>query len=731
MKITLKNVASYKQPVTVESNKDINLFYGLNGTGKTILSNFLYYHQSDKPEKDQFQDCGLEDIDNKKILVYNQNFIQDNFYSQDDLKGIFTLSKENKAAEEEIKKLNEKRENLRKELENKEQGKSDLEKEKKNELNDIHNIVGKIKTDYSGGGMILDFCLDGLRWKKNLFIHIKKISRAETTKRIDQLENEAKQVIGEGAQKHKEIDSITLHVEAIENNSIFLEEIVGNVGSPLAELIAKLGNQDWVEEGREYLPPEPVEGKEQCPFCQEETITQSFIQHVKEYFDESYQQKIQRMEHLQNQYERQIEKLSIDAYHDHPLIQERRDAFENLFNKLKQSLQKNLSKIEAKLEQPKQKVGLLSTRDKLKALNDFIAEVNREVQIHNKNIDDKEQTKERIKKEFWQIMRNQYDVSILRYDRENQRLDKELQEVICNIESINSKIRDCERNIQDQQKRTVNIDEPIQNINAKLKKDLGIVGFSIQPHGVNSYRIVREGSNEGHFSTLSEGEKMIISFLYFAEQCKGKASVDDTATATDKIIVIDDPISSLSHNYIFNLGIWMKNDFFKKEYKQVLVLTHSLYFLNEIKKLVEIENRKSKDKKRSMKFFHLTKDKKDETQIKDMKENEIQNEYQSHWQVIKDYRQNKTGIDYSRLANCMRNILEYFFSIINKSNLSDELKKLGPKFEAFGRYMNRESHSDAANITVIKEMDPDMLMKTFKEVFIESNHEDHYNKYMR
>lgn len=742
MKITLKNVASYKQPVTVEANKDINLFYGLNGAGKTILSNFLYYLQSDDPKKNEFQECGLEgiDIDKEKILVYNQNFIQENFLSQDELKkdglkGIFTLSKENKAAEEEIKDLDEKKENLLAERENKEQEKKELEQRKRDELNDIQNVVWKIKTDYSGPDRNLDFCLHGLKSSKEiLFNYIKEIPTTEITKRADHLEDEAKRVIGKDAKPYEEIALIRLDVEAIENNGVFSEKIVGNVDSPLAELITKLANQEWVEAGRRYLPSEPVEDKEQCPFCQEETITQSFIQQVEIYFDESYQQKIQRIGHLQNQYESQIEKLSIDDDLDHPLIQERRDAFENHFNKLKQSLRDNLSKIGAKLEQPKQEIELSRTQNKLKDLNDFIAGVNQEVQTHNQNIDNKKQTKERIKNEFWQIMRNQYDEQILQYGERDKKLNNKLREVIREIESINSEIGGCEKKIRDQQKRTVNIYEAIQNINSKLK-NLGIVGFSIEKHEReehegNLYKIVREGSDEQQFPTLSEGEKMIISFLYFTEQCKGKASVDDTATEANKIIVIDDPISSLSHTHIFNIGILIKNDFFNKEYKQVLVLTHSLYFFNELKKLVKIENRKNKNREKSMKFFHLTKDNENKTRIDDMKENKILSEYQSYWQVIKDYRQNKMGMNYFLLPNCMRNILEYFFGIINKSNMSKELEKLGPEFEAFSRYMNRESHSDTANITVIKEMDPDMLMKTFEEVFIKSGHKIHYNKYM-
>ncbi|PSD44229.1 hypothetical protein C7E23_03125 [Elizabethkingia anophelis] len=41
-KINLNNVASYKSHTTLETDKKINLIYGLNGTGKSTLSNFLH-----------------------------------------------------------------------------------------------------------------------------------------------------------------------------------------------------------------------------------------------------------------------------------------------------------------------------------------------------------------------------------------------------------------------------------------------------------------------------------------------------------------------------------------------------------------------------------------------------------------------------------------------------------------------------------------------------------------
>ena len=107
--ITLKNIASYKVEATLNTDKKINLIYGLNGTGKTILSNYLYSKKNNIKQNGDFPDCKDNFDNNTKILVYNEQFIKDNF--QQTIPGIFTLSAQNKKIEENIQeaknKLNE------------------------------------------------------------------------------------------------------------------------------------------------------------------------------------------------------------------------------------------------------------------------------------------------------------------------------------------------------------------------------------------------------------------------------------------------------------------------------------------------------------------------------------------------------------------------------------------------------------------------------------------------
>lgn len=93
-KITLNGVASYKKEAILETDKRVNLLYGLNGTGKSTFSEFMY-NQSDV----RFSKCSIEGLEeNDEILVYNQKFVQDTFYEPQGIHGIFTLSKGNAEA---------------------------------------------------------------------------------------------------------------------------------------------------------------------------------------------------------------------------------------------------------------------------------------------------------------------------------------------------------------------------------------------------------------------------------------------------------------------------------------------------------------------------------------------------------------------------------------------------------------------------------------------------------
>lgn len=84
-KIQMDSVASYRNPATLETDKKVNIIYGLNGTGKSTISNFLY-----DPDDPDFSKCDADVAADEKVIVYNQKFIREYFHEADSLKGIFS-----------------------------------------------------------------------------------------------------------------------------------------------------------------------------------------------------------------------------------------------------------------------------------------------------------------------------------------------------------------------------------------------------------------------------------------------------------------------------------------------------------------------------------------------------------------------------------------------------------------------------------------------------------------
>lgn len=719
-RINLNKVRSFKNPAFWETDKKINLIYGLNGTGKSTLSDYLY-----DLKNSEFLYCSIEGLTNEEILVYNQRFIGDYFYQPDSLKGIFTLSKENKAAEEKIKKANDEINRQENEKEKQNLKIKSLRAELEQKKHNAEDKIWEIKTTYTGGDRVLEYCLEGLKGQKEKLLNtICGIEKPEQKpdKSTNDLKKEVESVKGENAQKYDPIPSIDFKATQVESNQLFLKTIIGKEDSVASDLIKKMGNSDWVKSGLAYLPAyqELDDTAKPCPFCQQNTITKTVVDSIKNYFDESYEKDLEELKKLYDEYQTAVNSIEIKEKYDIPTsILENKTEFDNRYNKTISILKENIYKIKSKISSPSQAISLLDSSEAIININSLIEELNRKIVEHNQKIDNVKESLDLIKTNFWNIMRWDYDQTIESYHKDSEEINKKISELMTINSELDKSISSQKKIIQEQLKNTVNIEEAIVNINNGLV-ELGIDGFKIEKHTDNFYKITREGRSEDTFQTLSEGEKMIISFLYFCELCRGKKSA--TETSNKKIVVIDDPISSLSYVYIFNIGQFIKNDFINSSnYDQVIILTHSLYFF------CELTDTNHERRKNNQKLFRMIKNSTG-SQIIEMKYEEIQNDYHSYWHIIKDDKQSPALI-----ANCMRNIIEYFFSFIEKTDLNNVFQKpelQDPKFQAFCRYMNRESHSLGQNIFDIKEFNYKIFKEAFALVFDKSGYGEHYKKMM-
>ena len=716
-KIVLNGVASYKKEAELDTDKKVNLLYGLNGTGKSTFSEFLYDQTGAR-----FSQCRIEGLkENDTVLVYNQKFVQDTFYEPEGIHGIFTLSKGNADAQKvidtasaEVKKLTEQKRKI-------EEKKTNDEKKHLGEIEEYKKQVWKIKTGYTGGDRILEFCLDGLKGNKDtLFKHIVSLEKpeGELDYSVDDLKEEAQQLQGE-AQSRQLLSKVLINVEDIEQSELLSKVIVGNKNSSVASLIETLGNSDWVNTGIKYVHIDGEKGV--CPFCQQKTITQNFLEQINAYFDESYNRDKSQIEEMISRYDAEIKKATdfFNAIKDDSFLEKNKAEIESLSANLISVLEHNLNTLREKAKTPSIQVSLQPINEIIESINSIIKNTNNEITLYNQRIADIKGSKSKIRDSFWCLMRKEYNSVIELYAANEKDYKQSVKNAQKELQTITSEINTNTALIEENRKKTVNIDEAVENIKNGLI-DIGITDFTIEKYSEEEalYRLKREDSDEDVFKTLSEGEKMVISFLYFIELCKGESTAEKASNK--KIVVIDDPISSLSHIYVFNIGRLIHNEFLRtKKYDQLFILTHSLYFF------YELTNTNHKERKETQKLFRICKNT-ESSYFEDMKYEDIQNDYQAYWHIIKDEKQSPALI-----ANCMRNVMEYFFNFVEKQDFAQVFQRpelQENRYMAFNRYMNRESHSKGQNIFDIKEFNYDSFREAFKKVFETEGYIEHYNK---
>lgn len=714
--LSVEGVNSYGSRSTLNLVNKTTLIYGLNGAGKSTISGFLY-----EPAAAKFEKCEMKVEQNCEILVYSQKFLQDYFYEDDSLKGIFTLSKENKDV---LQQIDAESMNLQVALQERQENDkfiADVQAEIQQEKEAASSKVWEIKTEYSGGDRVLEFCLDGLKRKEVIFQHLIGIPLSEgaPTYTVDELKAEASSIEGESAIPLAHYSTLFSDWIDIEKDKLWSKVIVGSQDGSVAEFIAQVGNSDWVKQGLQYV--RDVDGLQACPFCQEKTITLDIINSISGVFDDAYEEDVDSLESLKREYELATSRIDIPDILSSPLIgKEVAGSWAVALEALNASVRENILLISNKIKSPSAPIALTSTANVVGQINKIVDELNKLIIAHNDRLANKKKTKECIKLRFWSLMRWSYDQTLSSYlkslEKLNERSNKLSQEGI----SIDGKVSSHEGNVSVLRRQTVNIQEAVDNINRGLV-EIGIDGFSVVPYGESLYRVSRPSDKENAFHSLSEGEKTVISFLYFMELCKGQKAATDVPKS--KVVVVDDPISSLSHLYVFNIGQLIKRNFINNDaYRQVIVLTHSLYFF------YELTHANHKVRAEAQNLFRVLKNS-NGSSVVSMRYEEIQNDYQSYWAIIKDPTSSPALI-----ANCMRNIVEYFFNFVQKMDFNNvfQMPALATdKFHSFYRYMNRESHSLGQNIFDIKEFDYSVFKDGLRLIFEGCGYPEHYKAMMK
>jgi wobble nucleotide-excising tRNase len=755
-KIILNGIASYNTEVKIDELKKVNFFFGNNGSGKSTIAKFLYNESLDNNSKSlYYNNCSQVGFEsqNNKILVFNEEFIEKNFINSNIQRGIFSLNQGNEAIDTLIENENvilKQNENYKKEI---------LKIDKQNIQDNINKELKELKEKcFKLRGNTLKSFLkirDSFPYKQtqNNFDEINSIilkNKILNEVKYEDLLAQYRKLYEDDINKINSFLSYKTYKKIrkieIELNEILNEVIIGNNDVDIAIMIEELGLRKWVETGRDFI----VENSKTCPFCQKETIDKGLLEKFENYFDKNYKNKVDKIQLLKINYN-EVLKQFLDEINI--LLNEYND--NNIVSKLEKNIitlhQENLKIIDGKIENTNEKKEIKLIFEN----KNCISTINKNIKLHNEDFENLDENKNDFKTKIWNYLafNCKSDIESFTFKEYEESINFFFQLKIEEI--INEMISESENKIENWKEQTVTTQDAVNNINIILRNS-GFQGFEIEEiekvNNISKYALKRliNTNNQNVFKSLSEGEKNFIAFLYFFQLCLGTDNSD--YISKKKIIVIDDPVSSMDSQVLYiistlirkliskkgtgkdNLGNKLVDQLKNESIEQVFILTHNIFFYKEV--ALAIGNKICN----SVTYYNIKKAN-NTSYLEVISYKDVAfNDYQLLWDEIKNEKSENITIS---LHNNMRRIIETyanFMGLINGVDLwsiREDIPEDSPEYLIITSLISqlqagshRFSVNDEIYYTRILNESKELALRSFELLFESINGKTHFDKMM-
>jgi len=719
--IKIKNVATYSSETeTLLIPSIVNFIYGNNGAGKTTITRIIE-NSNDYLESSLSWD---NDIEYHK-LVYNRDFVKNNFNEETKLRGIYTLGEESEEVYKKIEELTLSKKTMQADIVFQEE-----------QINNYQNELKKLKREtvdlfwenYKKKlcEPILELYRGNINSKENFFDKCIKLQYKENTMTYESIIEEYNILYKERLVEQDLIENININeISKLINSKILTTQIVENNNITLFQLINDLKNSSWVEEGLKYLN----NSHNKCPFCQNQ-LTTEFVEDIYKLYDQKYK-------NLKNEFYDIKEKIIKFKNNTSVYLKEHSDIIKDSVMIL--DINDFLDTIEEELEKKSSDLKYVCNINKdissIEKLHNLINSENEKIKQNNIKINDIENSKTKLISNGWDFIRNVSNKDVEKYNQKQITITHEISKILETKKQQEEKLDKVETEIHELENSITGITKSIGQINDLLKK-FNFTNFSLKENEDNlTYSIIRP-NGEDATKTLSEGEFSFISFLYFYNLVFG--SRNKRGLQEEHILVIDDPVTSMDSNVLYIISTLIRNliDLCieeKRNIKQIFILSHNVYFFKEVSYSYGFTGKEKTKKK--YKYFIVRK----VNGLSQIQEYGYNNPIKNSYELLWDNLRKKDYNDDSNL-NTMRRILEQYFHIIGNGNPNNNNKELINSFDEKDRllvksllsYINDGSHTIMDGLYIVPDENLNQTaFKVFRQIFEELGHINHYKMMMQ
>lgn len=712
--------------------KPVNFFFGPNGSGKTTISRAL-------ADSSRFAGTTLDWSPSTSVLgvkVYNRDYVEKTIAPARHLPGVFLLGEKNAEIQAEIESLT---------------GQSGSIATAKKELVRLESSLGRKKVEIEG----VRTALKEAAWTKRdevpaelyemftgynnskdrLVNRLIEVAAANdsASEGFGALISEAAAVLAEDAKPLVELPlGRGINLEAAPGYSLLETAVVGSGDVRLAPLIERLGDADWVHQGRTHL--DHANGL--CPFCQQPAPPDLGAQ-LEAYFDRTYIEQMDQLAALSKHLESWSEQWTtyLDEVPALPGAAGHLNA--ERFASARAALEKVIAEIRAqitaKLSGPSSILSVPDPSPQVEAVNEVVLEANQAIQGFNLLLKNRSAARDSLLDRCWVVFArvtlladlSRYEGAMPGHLAGSSNLERK-------IETAEGEVCAKEARLRNLQAKVTSSKPIIDRIN-RLLESVGFHSFSLAASTVvkDGYSVVRPDGKDATES-LSEGERTFIAFLYFVQSLEG--SPQDESEPNDLLAVIDDPISSLDSDVLYAVSTLVRRlveDVAEGNgrVRQLLLMTHNAHFHKDV-----TYRPRSSQTGGSWKFGIMHKRSGQPTEIELRDDNPIRTAYGAMWDEVKR-SQMRPAESAVGLQNILRRILETYFKVLGGVAEPAIIAKFEGEEQVICRslfsWVNAGSHSIFDDLDYSPTQNTvDANLRVFRGIFEEYGQIGHYDMMM-